>query len=959
MASSSFMNKQTVISGVAFATNNFVAVLDHQDLPSEFHIIHDFLTSSQLKYALTEPASVSFKSVMQVWNSVSFDKGHSGSILMSFEYDGVTHYVTPAIVEEALHLPILGDAVPDNVSDSTLFEFVTKLGYNGEVKIYGNLFRTKLKKEYNYFFDTISRCFLNKTSNFDALPPGSLKIGYSLIYSTVFDYGSFILKALSDRKSDKLVIGNAFIPDEVRLFLKEKMPTYYGSLSDAMGQGQTHLVPDTSIPPKQSKQSSATFIVPQKTLVVKTKKSTRSDVSGRQSGSKDFSSTPLTKKKKQRGVQGVLVQKDAKTVLDKGVEDVPVKRRLILRDESDSEDDMPISSKFKIIKEVADTAIVVSTKSQKKRKLSKSRYHIPLPVQMKDTDIQTSNPDESSIPDVQPNPDVGIPDAQSKIVFISDSPAKASPTAKIVEISWEKVAETASKLGFSHPMEKKRKAEDIVFQRQKKLKGSSPQEPESQCDSTAIDDPAPQEPLNQSLGEGMAIGMVPQEPFSQRENEDINIPATQEPSSKSEDAGKATASEEFTDNAQGISGENERLVEDTVTEGSTQEPLTQSVKAASEPHATQEPSVSNPDASLSNPDGVAPNASGAPDAEPILIQPLSSRPMIDSITASQDKLKGFAIPDPYVTHDFDADDSDDDNNEEKDQLDTTIKASLGTNFGSSSTFMAGKATTGKDLRQDFSVPSEMTPAEALRQYEWNNSWYRSSESVSFPYALDHAYDAVKLIENQDLKNHLKATTLLSKGLKHEIDSVKAATELVRTDISQNFTKVPTALQLRIVESQVKSVITEQTSINSRIDSLDSKVADIQTSLALILNLLSNSDVKKGEKVSSTKCTPDLVLRNNDEDTGNDGGDKVLQGETSDTAVMKTIQSSQSQTTQSTHVSDSGIRTVKTLVQSQILTEEQILTGDQILMTDQILTPGHGQTVRSRSIVEGGVEYDTH
>ncbi|KAK1357063.1 hypothetical protein POM88_050319 [Heracleum sosnowskyi] len=177
MASSSFMNKQTVISGVTFATNNFVAILNHQDLPSEFHIIQDFLASSPLKFALTEPASVSFKSIMQVWNSVTFDKGHSDSILMSFEYDGVTHYVTPAIVEDALHLPVLSDAVPDNVSDSTLFEFVTKLGYNGEVKRYGNLFRTKLKKEWNFFFDTISHCFLNKTSNFDALPSGSLKIG--------------------------------------------------------------------------------------------------------------------------------------------------------------------------------------------------------------------------------------------------------------------------------------------------------------------------------------------------------------------------------------------------------------------------------------------------------------------------------------------------------------------------------------------------------------------------------------------------------------------------------------------------------------------------------------------------------------------------------------------------------------------------------------------------------------
>ncbi|KAK1399481.1 hypothetical protein POM88_009344 [Heracleum sosnowskyi] len=466
MASSSFMNKQTVISGVTFATNNFVAVLDHQELPNEFHVIQDFLASSPLKFAITEPASVSFKSVMQVWNSVVFGKGISGAILMNFEFNGVTYNVTPAVVKEALHLHFLGDKVPDTVSDSSLFEFVTKLGYNGE------------------------------TSNFDVLPSGSLKIGYSLIYSTVFDYGSFILKALSDRKSDKLgsvcflrffqlilnhlcpnvtfeedvilpicritennikslvnsdkangFTGNAYIPDEVRLFLKEKMPTCYGSVSDAMGQGQSHLVPNTSIPPKHFKHSTTTFTVSQKTVVVKSKKSARSDVSGRQSGSKDFSSTPLTKKKKQGGVQGVLVKK-----ADRVEEVVKVKRKLVLRDETDSEDDMPISSKLRMNKEYADIdgeVVAPTAKPQKKRKLIKRRYHIPL--KKHDTDGQDiSIPDEQSNLDAQANP---------------HSPAKASPPSRILEISWETVGTAASKLGFTHPMDNKRKADEFVSKR--------------------------------------------------------------------------------------------------------------------------------------------------------------------------------------------------------------------------------------------------------------------------------------------------------------------------------------------------------------------------------------------------------------------------------------------------------------------------------------------------------------
>jgi hypothetical protein len=44
---------------------------------------------------------------------------------------------------------------------------------------------------------------MNKTSNFDALLRGSLTIGYYLIYSKSFDFGSLILKSLFERKFDK------------------------------------------------------------------------------------------------------------------------------------------------------------------------------------------------------------------------------------------------------------------------------------------------------------------------------------------------------------------------------------------------------------------------------------------------------------------------------------------------------------------------------------------------------------------------------------------------------------------------------------------------------------------------------------------------------------------------------------------------------------------------------------
>ena len=106
-------------------------------------------------------------------------------------------------MEDALHLPKMGAATLDSITNAALFAMVKQLGYNGEFTKFGSLFRTKLKQEWNFFFDTITRCFMNKTSNFDALPRGSIKIGYSLIHSKCFDFGSFILKYLSERKTEK------------------------------------------------------------------------------------------------------------------------------------------------------------------------------------------------------------------------------------------------------------------------------------------------------------------------------------------------------------------------------------------------------------------------------------------------------------------------------------------------------------------------------------------------------------------------------------------------------------------------------------------------------------------------------------------------------------------------------------------------------------------------------------
>ena len=106
-------------------------------------------------------------------------------------------------MEKALHLPKHGKITPTKLTNYEILDFLKTLGYASDDTKIRSFQRSLVKKEWNFFFDCISRCFLNKVSNFDALPKGSLQIGYSLIHNTLFDYGTFLLELLAVRKEDK------------------------------------------------------------------------------------------------------------------------------------------------------------------------------------------------------------------------------------------------------------------------------------------------------------------------------------------------------------------------------------------------------------------------------------------------------------------------------------------------------------------------------------------------------------------------------------------------------------------------------------------------------------------------------------------------------------------------------------------------------------------------------------
>lgn len=200
----------------------------------------------------------------------------------------------------------------------------------------------------------------------------------------------------------------------------------------------------------------------------------------------------------------------------------------------------------------------------------------------------------------------------------------------------------------------------------------------------------------------------------------------------------------------------------------------------------------------------------------------------------------------------------------------------------------------------------------------NHYWYRPDRSISFGSAQNHAQQAVYRISDSNLKTHLRATSILAKGLKAKFDAIKSAQP---TQTSASTPSVPsdllaTAKQVRLLSTDLQAA---KTFINTRLDTLETKVTGIESSLELLISLLIDHDVKKGEKVEKTKCTPDLVFRKDDDNSGNDGD--ARDRETSDAARISSsrMQSKyQTRSMQSTHVSDYGVKTVKTVT----MTEEQ-------------------------------------
>ena len=107
------------------------------------------------------------KTVQFVFNPPSTNTTDLTDGNVKFTHAEQEYVITPDVVREALHLPHVTSFAPI-YPDDEIKTFIESLGYNGETSKLGRLVRAKLRKEWNFYFDCIAKCFTNKSSNFDA-----------------------------------------------------------------------------------------------------------------------------------------------------------------------------------------------------------------------------------------------------------------------------------------------------------------------------------------------------------------------------------------------------------------------------------------------------------------------------------------------------------------------------------------------------------------------------------------------------------------------------------------------------------------------------------------------------------------------------------------------------------------------------------------------------------------------
>ena len=161
-------------AGLDFVPNNYAANLSNEGAPAAFHLVQNFLASSEIGHALTEPSKLSGSQIKMFWETGVYDDGgETGFPSIVFEVDETTYAVTTGTVRDALGLPDL-PSYTLVFGEAALQQMLQSIDCTGPLAKIGGIKRPQLRKEWSFFFDCITRAFQKKSTNWDAIPIDSL-----------------------------------------------------------------------------------------------------------------------------------------------------------------------------------------------------------------------------------------------------------------------------------------------------------------------------------------------------------------------------------------------------------------------------------------------------------------------------------------------------------------------------------------------------------------------------------------------------------------------------------------------------------------------------------------------------------------------------------------------------------------------------------------------------------------
>src|SRR5437667_8325365 len=190
---------QMLNSELAVPTTNFVGFGEIEAIHPCFRPMMEYLRRSTYMTAILEEP-IMFKSVLvEVWTSADFNIAsngvHIGSI--SFKVQGKEGIISLSHLNEALGLPNAN--FQELPTENDLLNFLLEEGYVCENPVglrFRDLKRVNCNRELSYLFDTITKVFPGKCSNFEVMTSLTLTIAYDMRKNVNFNIGELIYKEL-------------------------------------------------------------------------------------------------------------------------------------------------------------------------------------------------------------------------------------------------------------------------------------------------------------------------------------------------------------------------------------------------------------------------------------------------------------------------------------------------------------------------------------------------------------------------------------------------------------------------------------------------------------------------------------------------------------------------------------------------------------------------------------------